>query len=108
MEESLESEFTQSMLDICRREKFEYGRYPAYFLRMIQERGGVQTAKDLLSNESPADGFVTLCWELGRPDLTAECLALNPKFQGLFTEDELRRARERLGPYANECESIEL
>ena len=105
MENSLEKEFERAMLDIVEKEKSELRRNPSYFLRMIEGKGGLQAAKDLLAKEYPSEGFVKVCWDLERPDLTAECLALNPKFRGIFTERELRNAREWLGPHANECES---
>jgi hypothetical protein len=33
----------------------------------------------------------------GRPDLNVESVALQEEFQALFSADELRTARERLG-----------
>lgn len=105
MGNSIEWEFEQSMLQIVERERRELRRNPAYFHRMIQEEGGLQTAKKLLAKEDPAYGFVEICWNLGRPDLTAECLVLKLKFRQLFNGEELDRARERLGHYAISCES---
>ena len=69
-----------------------------YFLRMVQERGGLGAAKHLLSGPDPQSGFTRL-WELRRLDLSMEALVLEERWSGLFTEDECRTARARLEAY---------
>ncbi|MCB0120995.1 MAG: hypothetical protein KDE31_17325 [Caldilineaceae bacterium] len=63
-------------------------RYNAtYLLQMMNELGGVATAKRLLASDNPAAGLTTL-WECGRLDLSVEALVLLPEFATLFTEEE--------------------
>jgi hypothetical protein len=64
---------------------------------MLEERGGVATAKALLSKPAPSAGFVRLVMDLGRPDLTMEHFVLQQEFQGLFSANELAKARRWLG-----------
>ena len=69
-----------------------------YFLRMVQERGGLGAAKHLLSGPEPQSGLVRL-WELGRLDISMDALVLQEPWARLFSEDERRVASERLEAY---------
>lgn len=82
------------MLDIYRRAKADIGYNATRFLQMVEDRGGVEAAKQLI-HAPPSDGFTTL-WEKGRLDLSVEYHILDPEFEELFTEEERRIARERL------------
>lgn len=94
----LEQQFHEAMLQVYKDAK-RYCKYHAtYFLQMVTDRGGLATAKQLILAETPSDGFTTL-WECGRLDLTVEAVALNPIYRELFSEDELRLAKERLLQY---------
>lgn len=90
----LEAQFHQEMLKIY-VEASKLGYYPTRFRQMVEEYGGLAAAKQLLSGETPSDGFERL-WELGRLDLTVECLALREPWRRLFTDEELREAERRL------------
>jgi hypothetical protein len=70
-----------------------YRSYP--FLKMLAEKGGVETARGLLRG-SPSEGFTKL-WELGRPDLTVESLVLEEAWLALFSDREIKTAKRRLG-----------
>lgn len=95
MQSELEREFHEAMVNIYCSAK-EHCRYNArIFLRMLSDRGGVQTARDLLSTDDIQYGFTEL-YLCDRLDLTVEVHVLKPEFRGLFTDDELRRACERL------------
>jgi hypothetical protein len=76
--------------------KREIGYNATRFLVMVKELGGLEAAHRLLAGERVHDGFAELLLA-GRPDLTVEALVLKPEFQPLFSEAELRVARERLG-----------
>ena len=89
----LERALDGEMRLIYHRAKEEIGYNATRFLRMLQEHGGVETARRLLPEMS--DGFVTL-WEHGRLDLTVEYLVLQSKWHDLFTDDERKTARQRL------------
>jgi hypothetical protein len=91
-----DTNFERDMFAICRRARDEVGYTPSVFLRMLEERGAIATAKYLLSTPRPSDGFVAL-WEANRSDLTVEHLVLQPSYSPMFTESELQTARQRLG-----------
>ena len=91
---NLEPQFHAEMLRIY-DEASELGYRPTRFLRMVQNLGGLQAAKQLLGSDAPATGFERL-WELGRVDLTVECLVLRDPWARLFTEEELKEAERRL------------
>jgi hypothetical protein len=54
------------------------GYNATYFLRMVSEHGGLETARRLLAAPSPAEGFSRL-YEIGRVDLSVEALVLKPE-----------------------------
>jgi hypothetical protein len=87
------------MLSIHRRAKAEAGYRASAFLGMLNARGGVQTARQLINSAKPSDGYTRL-WELGRLDLTVEATVVdNVRWHPLFRAEELDRARKRLRDY---------
>lgn len=97
----LEKQFNEAMMQVYINAK-KYCRYNAtYFLKMLEDRGGLATAKYLITTDSPSEGFTTL-WLCKRLDLTVEAVALDPLYSSLFTEEELRLAKERLEQYRSE------
>lgn len=88
------AQFHQAMLATY-QESVKVGYRPTRFLQMVNERGGVETARIILGQESTSDGFTTL-WEKGRLDLTVEAQVLKPEFADLFTEEDRAKARARL------------
>jgi hypothetical protein len=91
---NLEAAFHQAMLDGY-EQLAKLGYRATYFLRMVQELGGVQAARQLISQEAMTEGF-TRIWELNRLDLSAEALVLKPEYRELFTVEERQRARQNL------------
>ena len=91
----LEKRFDAEMRDVYERAKIEAGYNATYFLRMLSELGGLETARQLLSASGVSDGFTAL-WERQRLDLTVEARLLKPEYENLFTEEEKRMARTRL------------
>jgi hypothetical protein len=73
------------------------GYNPTRYLQMVKQYGAVGAAKRVLRPGPPSEGFVTLAYLKDRKDLTTEATAVQPQFQELFTDEELRIARERLG-----------
>lgn len=90
----VEERFQEEMFRIY-REATKFGYYPTYFLRMVNERGGLAAAKQLLGGGDPSSGFTRL-WEEQRLDLSVEAVVLQEPWRSLFTEDELTKARRRL------------
>jgi hypothetical protein len=94
-EGDVRAEFERAMRGVYERAKSE-ADYPAsYYLRMLSELGGLETARNLLHKSSVSEGFTHL-WERGRLDLTVEAAVLQPRFAALFTDEELDIARRRL------------
>nr|MDT0658904.1 caspase family protein [Micromonospora sp. DSM 115978] len=92
------AEFHKAMLDVYRKAKKEVNYNAAYFLRMVDEVGGFEAARRLLRANAVSSGFTAL-WEKGRLDLSVEAVVLQDRFSGLFTDEELDIARNRLAEY---------
>jgi hypothetical protein len=86
------------MVQIFERARDETGYVASRFIQMVAELGGLETARRLITSDDPSDGFTTL-WEKHRLDLSVEAHVLQPQFRELFTQQEIRRARERLSQY---------
>ncbi len=86
------------MIDI-HRAAGEIGYRATVFIGMVQDRGGLATAKALINASTPSDGYTRL-FELGRLDLSVEAVVMdNPSWHHLFLPEELARARKRLRDY---------
>lgn len=96
----LEQIFHLEMLEIyyLAKEDKDCNYTPTRFYQMVNEKGGVATAKILLANQEPQSGLTTL-WECGHLDLSMEALVIDPRFEDLFNEKERAVARERLVAY---------
>ncbi len=99
----LEQRFHNAMIQVYEDAKRHCKYNATYFLQMVHERGGVATARYLITTDAPSQGFTRL-WECRRLDLTVEAVALNPIYSTLFTQDELRLAKERLSQYGYEVQ----
>jgi hypothetical protein len=97
-EDRLSTEFDTRMHGIYRRAKDEVSYDAPQLLQMLDAHGGLETAKVLLHRDELSDGYIAL-WERGRLDLTVEALVLEPRWESLFTEEELNTARRRLRQY---------
>jgi hypothetical protein len=94
----LEKQFDEAMMQVYIDAK-RFCKYNAtYFLQMLHERGGLATACFLITTDTPSEGFTKL-WECNHLDLTVEAVALNPIYSTLFTEEELKLAKDRLQQY---------
>jgi hypothetical protein len=71
------------------------GYRATYFLQMVQEHGGVETARRLIRQQPVAEGLTKL-WKMGRLDLSVEAFVLRPEYAPLFTDEERAMARQRL------------
>jgi hypothetical protein len=95
---ALERAFHAAMVDVYRRARQEAGYQAGYFLQMVSEHGGLETARRLLRAPNPSEGFTAL-WERRRLDLTVEAVVLKPEFAPLFTDEDRDIARTRLREY---------
>ena len=72
------------------------GYIATYFLQMLEEYGGVETAKKLLAKSEPQAGLFEL-WTLGLLHESMEAVIWdNPKYHVFFTSDEMGEAHRRL------------
>jgi hypothetical protein len=92
-------QFDQAMLSIYQRAKSEAKYNATIFFRMLNERGGLATAKYLINSDHPSDGYTHL-YERGRLDLTVEAMVVeDARWHSLFTKEELVCAKKRLEDY---------
>jgi hypothetical protein len=92
----LEKRFHQVMVDVYHKAKKELNYSATYFLQMVMELGGVETARRLLAKDEISDGFIELYLK-ERLDLTMEHQVIQPEFRPLFTPQEIATAESRLG-----------
>jgi hypothetical protein len=91
--------FDEAMLNIYRQALSEAGYKATRFLTMVNEDGGLATAKYLIHSSQVSDGYTAL-WERKRLDLTVEATVLaDPKWEPLFTSEELAICAKRLNEY---------
>jgi hypothetical protein len=63
---------------------------------MVNTKGGLLTAKQLINSREPSDGYTQL-WLKGRLDLTVEALIVDDvKWHSLFSDEETVNAEARL------------
>jgi hypothetical protein len=99
MSETNEAAFDHAMMEIYQRAKAEAHYTASIFHRMLCQRGGLATARQLINDDKPSDGYTAL-WERGRLDLTVEAVILdNPRWHALFSDEEMRKVRKRLRDY---------
>lgn len=97
--ETLKDEFKRAMFGIYRDAKEQANYTATIFLRMLYERGPMETALYLVNSPKPSDGYTAL-WERKRLDLTVEAVIIdNPKFHCLFDVETLKNACRRLKEY---------
>ena len=91
-------EFTNALYEGYKLARTEAKYNAPFFLEMIQERYGYDTAIHLISSTQPTIGFTHL-YERKRLDLTVEAYVLRPEWSSIFPEDILRAAHHRLKQY---------
>ena len=90
----LEIQFHNEMVAIYDAAK-PLGYQASYFRQMVFDRGGVETAHDLMASSTVSDGFRTL-QGLGHLELSVEVHVIKPEYEPLFSSTEIATARRRL------------
>jgi ethanolamine utilization protein EutA (predicted chaperonin) len=91
---SLEEQFQQAMIRVYENaKKHEY--FADDFKRMIDEYGGVGTAKRLLAKQEIQEDLMRL-YEMDLLGQSMEVLVIQKRFKPLFTADEIAEAHRRL------------
>jgi hypothetical protein len=91
---SLEEELTVELRGTYEAAR-KRGYVATYFLQMLEEHSGTETAKRLLATSEPQTGLFEL-WKLNLLHESMEAVVLQEKFRSLFTEVELTKAHHRL------------
>ena len=92
----LEQKFEAAMFDIYRRAKSEAKYNATIFLNMLNDRGGLATAKTLINADAQSQGYTALMLA-NRLDLTVEALVVEDmRWASLFLPEEIAKARKRL------------
>ena len=68
---------------------------PQSFINMVDKYGYYQAAKKIASDREVSDGFTKLALKQ-RLDLSIESLIVNPKYESIFTKDEINNCRIKL------------
>ena len=104
---TLEEEFTSALIDGYRRAGEEVGYWGTRFLQAVRRSGGLATARRMLKPRSAGQraGLDALL-EANRPELTVEAIVISEKFKSLFSESEIREARDRLGDFGRKAAVI--
>jgi hypothetical protein len=95
----LKHQFNGALFTIYQRAKSEAKYTATVFLNMLNDRGGLATAKFLINAADESKSYTEL-YLRKRLDLTVEAMVVEEKrWQSLFTEDELAKARGRLAKH---------
>ena len=92
--QELRDKFQAAMITTY-EEGVKRGYYPTYFLGMLHEYGGVDTAKRLLAKQEVQTGLMKL-YELELLDSSMEAYVIKEQFKPLFSAEEINEARRRL------------
>lgn len=92
---SIEDDFHQKMVEVYEKAKTECRYNATRFHQMVQQYGGLATAKKLLASNHYPEGLTRL-WELKRLDISMEATVLQEPWCTLFTTEELAIAKKHL------------
>jgi len=99
----LHEKFESALRDGYEVVKRRCGYNATRFLAMLQQQGGVATAKRLLDRAGEVQSGVTELWECGATgklpgalNFTVEAIVWKPEFRELFSAEELAVAKKRL------------
>lgn len=95
MNNSLHDAFHQKMVEVYERAKTECHYNAVRFHQMVQQDGGLATAKKLLASKQHPEGLTRL-WELKRLDISMEATLIQEPWCTLFSPEELEVAKKRL------------
>jgi hypothetical protein len=103
--ERLANEFQQELLDTYTEAKIKCRYNASRFFQMLEEHGGVETARRLLSEGSVMQTGLAELWKCGRLDISVEAKVLIPKYQPLFSAALRDNAKRRLQEYRFDIEA---
>ena len=103
---NIAKQFEGAMFTIYRRAKAEAKYNATIFFKMLNERGGLATAKFLINSPNESKGYTEL-YLRKRLDLTVEAMVVeDQRWHSLFTEDELDKANKRLAKHGYQPKTV--
>lgn len=90
----MEDDFTSALEETVIQAR-KAGYNPHYFDQMLQEHGGLETARRLIASDEPQSGLFEL-YHLRLLHTSMEAVMLDKKFRSLFSEEDLAEAHKRL------------
>ena len=94
----IELDLYHNMVNIYKEADLQCNYKPTRFLQLINNKGALLAAKELINKEGDTEGFTRL-WECKRLDLSLEVLVLKEKYKELFTDEEREICINRLKDY---------
>jgi len=91
---SLADQFHNAMVGVYENAR-QHEYFANYFKQMLDQHGGVETARCLLATREVQAGLMKL-WELKLLDQSMEAFVIQERFQPLFTVVEIAEAHRRL------------
>lgn len=91
---TLEDDFHHAMIGVYETAR-QHGYIATYFKRMLDEHGGLNAAKRLLTGNTIKSGLMKL-WELRLLEHSMEALVVQERFCPLLAEAEIQEAQRRL------------
>ena len=98
----LKEEFDREMIRLYELAKSECNYNASYFIRMIRNRGGVETARHLVLYSGLAKGLIAMA-RCGRLVLTVEALVLREPWKKLFAKEVISIAEIKLHTLQKLC-----
>jgi hypothetical protein len=99
MPQNIEDRFTLRMFEIYQQAKQKAGYNATISYGMVNDNGGLATAKTLINAAKPSDGYTAL-YMRGHLNLTVEAVVVEePQWRSLFADEEIKRAKKRLQDY---------
>ncbi|PKH49533.1 hypothetical protein CXF68_01985 [Tenacibaculum sp. Bg11-29] len=95
IDEELKNEFERNLsykVQLCIKDVYR----PQYLINLAAEEGYYIAAKKLITKPENTEGFTKLLLE-GRVDLSIENLVVQPEYTLLFSKEEIRMCKQRLG-----------
>jgi hypothetical protein len=103
--EKLANQFHEELLETYVEAKSRCKYNATRFLQMLEEHGGVETARRLLSAGSAMQTGLAELWKCGRLDISVEAKVLLPKYEPLFSAELRENASHRLQQYEFDIDS---
>ncbi len=94
--QELINNFNNELATMVQRSIDEISYRPILLIRMANEEDYYKASKKLIVKPENTEGFTKLLLK-ERTDLSIEYLVVQPRYESLFTKDEIKMCKQRLG-----------